>query len=1439
MPGPSERPEIQQARPAAQARSFSADDVEYVSGSSIRAEETTPRKSKSTKQMVDFKGFPLSTEEGNPLSTDKQVYPKYEYSADQAPSVVLNSENYLKEGRSTQNKFSKKNPAALPIEEQFQDTSEVARSLLGINRETTQQGLFGNVSTYGLDEKDWRVTGTSERRPVFWYRRPSSSGNYFMTRFVEDTVNSALAINSMPSPFTPPGKPDLQSQLISPGEDVITGWGQYLNSVVALYLMKYMVEEFTPAQRTEYNLDFLLSKYPLKIATDGTISFDELYWDKIWLDIEQNRFGAEENYPLLPVGTAYNFIEPADGAPTLVLPIGNGVGAADLWAEPGQEANVLISEAAAALPASINVQWDRFFFNTRVYYPQGDGDNYGHYRLQTNPSREIWEEYFGLNWDYVRTDLKNWKFTVHKDASTVTQVERDLKLPYFVLSSNTKADSNNIFSTTWPQALIASTTRLPTSGNRVGGTPGVRSQISISSVRSFRYQPGRISGFTYGSKASEIGAGPGTTIEWGVENDTDGYFFRLADGADFQIIRRSIIPLDETQFLEDAGYLGDATKVVTRNGYRQYETIIEQKNMNGDPLNGEGESGYILDPDTVTMYKIEFGWYGAIGARFYGYIPQENGECRWVTLHTLVIENQLGAPCLGDPFFFFKYRLIIGDSSKIRVNQFLYKFGASYYIDGYDKGTLYSSAAKSKVRLLNDPKFSSVAPIKNYLNAIDYTTLIGVKPKQYLYNRFGEEVYNKKEIFPKSISVFSQEDAEIKIIRQEACPEFAYTHQEGYKWELLPEKRRVKGLFTVKNWEDGDDPGLGISKDDAATYSATMAQTGVIDGEWRSPAQYLISSGESIWRASLNISDGSDANTDSKNIVRLAGDQLYQLTYGETDPGSNKFKLLRIEDKGERMLTTSVKPVLDRTQVYLPFTYAPRGSYVNGYEVEFDYFRRDQTLISDIDIISSEFYLFWTGGNTNGIDSDHGGTMRVGFAWPKNDLGILDQSRKADGRWGIQTYADGDVYDTTRGTSNGVEYINYDEEKFYEGLPVDFANDFPDNCLWVETNTHLYVDTKSVEQSHHGYHNDLWDFESADLSVPGAEGGECHGLGFKAGREIREGIIAKYDIEDSEGIPKSGWYIRSTDNSPWPNLGSGSFNITVVKDGASKNFLVPTSVSVSSDGGETEYLLYIGSAEGEVDPPSPLNEGDLVDVVYSVTYIASIDTKNQIRAVFVSKVASADFNFARMFVQAKQGARMGGMWIGQKTAQGIVLDPFTPNGSVVNLRDGGQTETSGQNLDTNTPSDGALKVITTITQADEYGLSTAPTESVDGLGVTNSLKSSDSDSGLNLTFAPNRAKCGSFLSQRGTDPAGILTPSDYPIRYLTNKDSALPLGTFYISKNESVEISLEGIFNVNAESIINSANANLATIFIARSLNTHDPADSKKEIYLTLNYDEQ
>ena len=80
---------------------------------------------------------------------------------------------------------------------------------------------------------------------------------------------------------------------------------------------------------------------------------------------------------------------------------------------------------------------------------------------------------------------------------------------------------------------------------------------------------------------------------------------------------------------------------------KQYYTIdIPRDNFNGDPLNGNGPSGWNIQPDNVTMYKIEFGWYGAIGARFYAYIPQGNGGARWITVHTLVLENQLESPCL-------------------------------------------------------------------------------------------------------------------------------------------------------------------------------------------------------------------------------------------------------------------------------------------------------------------------------------------------------------------------------------------------------------------------------------------------------------------------------------------------------------------------------------------------------------------------------------------------------------------------------------------------------------------------------------------------------------------------------------------------------------------------------------------------------------------------
>ena len=1331
--------------------------------------------------MVDFRGFPLSTEEGNPLTTDKESYPKSEYGADNAPSVVLNSESYLKEGVSSANQFSKKNPAALPMVEQFADTSEVSRSLLGINRETSQQGLFSNVSTYGLDEKDWRVDGTEERDPLFWYNRPSSSGDYFFTKFQEDTTNSALAISVYPSPFTPPGKPSLQDQLINPGgAERYRGWGQYLNSIIAQYLIEYMVKNFTNQQLEEFNLIYLLNKYPPNVLPNGSYEFNQLYWDKIWLDIQQTRFGSVSDYPIIPTGRAINFI-PTDTNSLLLTPFKS----AALWGQNG-DSRVVITAAGAAVPDTISCAWDSFFFSTtRIYYPEGSSDDKGHYRIKTNPTPELWSKYFGLDWAYLRQDLKDWSFKIHTSSSTVTAVETDLKLPHFILDSPIEADPISIFSSTWPNEQFGEAINLPTTENKIGGSPGVNSEITIKSVRAFRYQPGRISGFTYGSKASEIGAGPGTTIEWGVENDTDGYFFRLKDGADFTIVRRSIIPLEETTFLEGSGY-AENTREVFYKGRRQYETIIEQKNMNGDSLSGEGESGYIINPDTVTMYKIEFGWYGAIGARFYAYIPEGNGNCRWVTIHTLVIENQLGQPCLGDPFFYFKYRLKVSDSSTIRLDQYLYKFGASYYIDGYDKGTLYATYAKSKERRLVDPKFSES---KTYLNAIDWTVLMGIKPKQYLYNRYGSEIYNKKEIFPKSFSIYSQEDCEIKIIRQEACPEFAYTHQEGYTWGLLPEARRIKAKFSVNNFNTNE-PALGITTVDAASHTATLNYAGTSEGSWRSPT------------------DSSNYSVIGSELVRVVGDDLFQLVVDDKDlAGVNSaYRLKRIENGGYLSSRDQV-PEIDN--VYLPFTYAPVGDYLLGYDVEFDYYRRDQTLLSSVDIISDEFFIFWTGGSRGGIDSTHASTVRIGFVWPDvsgNTSSLIHSSRPKDS-WGVQTPADA-----------GAEFVSYDEQKYYEGLPVDFVNSYPNNTLYIETNTDLHVNTYNLEIEEWDSLSEFWDLGDDRLSVPGVEGGECNGIGCKAGREIRDASIVKYNEEQGDGSFADVYYLQDT--SPWPSLGQ-AYAVTITQ-GANDVTVFVNNPTTKIVGDAIVYLLPLG-----LSLPIGLAEGN-AEAAYNIIYIARIDKQSRVISILASKIAPGNIPFIRVFMQARQGTSMGGMWIGQKTTKGIVLDPFTPHRSTVNIKDSGQ-ETHGESFSApNTKTDGATKVINTYTQIDPFGRSTAPTNN-STVAALDTYKS----------IHTNPRKCGSFLSAGGTNAAGILTPTDYPIRWLTNKSSGLPLGTFYVSKNQSVEISLEEIFNVDAESVVNSDDANLATIFIARSLNNHDPSGSEKEIYMTLNYDEQ
>jgi len=305
----------------------------------------------------------------------------------------------------------------------------------------------------------------------------------------------------------------------------------------------------------------------------------------------------------------------------------------------------------------------------------------------------------------------------------------------------------------------------------------------LQSRRVFRYQPGRISGFTFGLRSS-VEAVTGITLEWGIVNPTDQYIFRI-DAGKFSIIRRSTVPLEKSVLERNGLTLSDQKNIPSGDPFdsRQYYTIdIPKDKFNGDPLTGNGKSGYLLKPENVTMYKIEFGWYGAIGARFYAYIPTSNGDARWVVIHTLVIENSLGAPCLQDSYFRFKYSVNISDTVRIRTPQYLYKYGASYYIDGGDEGTSQIYSVSSKQKTLSSSKVKS---------------LIGVYPKEYLYNRDGVPIENKKIIIPSELNVSTNSLTEVKVVTCTACPGFGHVYTPGIA--KTESGRYIDIVFTDKN----------------------------------------------------------------------------------------------------------------------------------------------------------------------------------------------------------------------------------------------------------------------------------------------------------------------------------------------------------------------------------------------------------------------------------------------------------------------------------------------------------------------------------------------------------------------------------------------------------------------------------------------------------------
>lgn len=588
-------------------------------------------------QLIDSEGTPLFDDAGNPLVTEESAALTSLTRSDNALSIFANNNPEANQGD------------AIPVEEQFKETSQVSSSLLGVPRAETQLSLFSDVATYGLDTENWDASDlfhSNINDPYQWYQKSHPIyGPRSMVKFYEGSDEQALYLRAFPSQYTYP-----------------RGTKESRRSTPSTQFLKYM--NFIALGRYLYNL---------------FVGIDEIF--------------AKENF---------------------------------------------LHELDASIVG---------FDNQTII------NNFNFSRTDQNLIFDDTSKFYDVK--YGRQDLQDSfdaieRWTAFYDK-IIDRIDQYPLMPQSLIDSQGGDPTGEIalrgYKAFGEYNLIRAF--CGSEDTRPGGGSNTTHYGILQSKRSFRYQPGRSSGFTFGARMI---AGDETAqdqlAEWGCSNDTDEYMFQVK-GSNFSIVRRSTIRMP-TDLLERQGLNNSDQKPnrVTQHGLgntnRLWETVIRREAFNGDKLLGDGDSGYILSFEEVTMYKIEFSWYGAIGAKFYAYVPIGNGECRWVRLHTFIIENGLGEPVLENADFKFKYLIYTNDTRDIKKPMYLYKYGSSCYIDGGDEGTL---------------KLNSQSTISKSFD--NRTPVLGIMPKETISNTKGESKLNYKKSYPSVISVTSDTNCRI------------------------------------------------------------------------------------------------------------------------------------------------------------------------------------------------------------------------------------------------------------------------------------------------------------------------------------------------------------------------------------------------------------------------------------------------------------------------------------------------------------------------------------------------------------------------------------------------------------------------------------------------------------------------------------------------------
>ena len=641
---------------------------------------------------------------------------------------------------------------------------------------------------------------------------------------------------------------------------------------------------------------------------------------------------------------------------------------------------------------------------------------------------------------------------------------------------------------------------------------GDRHFTQMQSRRVFRYQPGRISGFTFGVKASDESRS-GYFNEWGISNPTDEYIFRVRSGQ-LYIVRRSSIPLG-VDLLRQNGLKDDAEVQVQndisglkasgdpfRDEEYHYVTEISTDFFNGDPLDGRGRSEYNISPSKVTMWKIEFGWYGAIGARFYAYIPVGSGDARWVVIHTLVIENKLEEPCLRDSYFRMIYRVNINNTSTFRQPQYVTKYGASYYIDGGDEGTTTTYSGNSK---------------ETKISGFGERSLLALRPKEKISNSMGTEIINKKMIIPTKMNVTAGALTKLSTVVCKGCPGFGYVYTPGVE-------TGTNGRTITSTGDAASSNRKGIVFTSSSQIQ-TFSESASIDADYFTVddigAKIIAPSINNAYIKSLEQSTGLDGNGNTKYIT------------ANLAPYSAGFKF-----SGVRNIAGPSYPVLDQvTDQYIEIPVGDEAANVYPHDIR----------LSKLTGIAASPYEFT------------GSKIEIQFLNPQNGdnyghfadftIGLSKWRPVNSGNTRLEQVTDNSLASFTNWSKNNVEQTTIEESVEVVGNPnvTRIVSNPPESEIIFGEHSHNYASVNAYGQEI----SEAWgtqnprvrmgvDYRIPTVSNPG--GGRCSRLTIEVDkprtedevRYVRNGDLV--NGKPTAGLGSRQFLVKKIPGAVWPDV---------------------------------------------------------------------------------------------------------------------------------------------------------------------------------------------------------------------------------------------------------------------------------------------------------------